>query len=271
MSVHSSVHEEIKEQQQKTKDMSTKGKLAYFWYYYKVHTIVAIGVVAIVVMFIHQLVTNRNYAFYATIINADYSLLQDNQWETEFEQYAEIDTEKYQACIDTSMVFSDDDTSEYALANMNKLLAMLQSGTIDVIVADTENFENYAQYEYLMNLDKVLPQEVLKKYQDNLYYTDAATFADTDNDELYIDSAGEIANPADYIIDHRDPSSMKDPIVVGIYLPENNKIMTTGCYDYLKENSITYQGHQSEAILGIPISSTKVDTILLFLEFMEEE
>ncbi|MBO5208892.1 MAG: hypothetical protein J6B68_06050 [Lachnospiraceae bacterium] len=268
MSAHSSIHEEIKEQKQKTKDMSAKGKLAYFWYYYKVHTIVTIAVIAVVIMFVHQYVTSRDYAFYATMINADYSLLQDNQWGSEFEQYAGIDTEEYQAYIDTSMVFTDDDTSEYALANMDKLLAMLQSGTIDVIIADTENFESYAQYEYLMNLEEVLPEEVLTKYQDYFYYTDAATFTDMDDDKIY--NAEEIANPADYVIDHSDPSTMEKPVVVGIYLPKDNKIMATGCYDYLEENGVTYQGYQSEAILGIPVSSTRVETVLSFLEFIEE-
>lgn len=269
MSAHSSIHEEIKEQQQKTKDMSAKGKLAYFWYYYKVHTIVAIVVVIFITALIHEVTTNRDYAFYATVINADYSLLQDNQWGAEFEEYAGIDTEEYQAYIDTSMMFTDDDTSEYALANMDKFLAMLQSGTIDVIIADTENFESYAQYEYMMNLEEVFPEEVLTKYQDYLYYTDAATFADPDDDTLYFDEG--YADPTKYVIDHKDPSTMEKPIPVGICLPKDNKLMATGCYDYLEENNITYQSYQSEAVLGIPISSKRLDNAILFLEFLEQE
>ena len=39
------VIDEIRQQQMKTKEMSTKGKLEYFWDYYKVHTIVAILVI----------------------------------------------------------------------------------------------------------------------------------------------------------------------------------------------------------------------------------
>ena len=31
------VHDEIKQQHMKTKDMSAKGRFEYFWYYYKVH------------------------------------------------------------------------------------------------------------------------------------------------------------------------------------------------------------------------------------------
>lgn len=269
MSAHSSIHEEIREQQQKMRDMSAKGKLSYFWYYYKVHTLVAIVVAVFAIVLIHDIVTNKDYAFYASIINADYSLLQDQNWNAEFEEYAEIDTEHYQAYLDTSMVFSEDDSSEYALSNMNKFIAMLQSGTIDVIIADTENFEGYAQFEYLMNLEEALPNEILEKYQDYFYYTDAATFEDEEDDTLYFDE--EYANKTEYTINHKDPDSMEQPILVGICLPENNKLIASGCYDYLAENNISYQGYPSEAVLGIPVTSTHLDNVLLFLEFLEED
>ncbi len=269
MSAHSSIHEEIKEQQQKTKDMSTKGKLSYFWYYYKVHTLVAIVVVSFLIILVRDILSNKDYAFYASVINADYSLLQEQNWSAEFEEYAGIDTKEYQAYIDTSMIFSEDDSSEYALSNMNKLIAMLQSGTIDVIVADTEHFENYAQFEYLMNLEEVLPKEVLEKYQDCFYYTDAATFEDEDDDTLYFDE--EYADKTEYIVNHHDPDSMEEPILVGICLPENTKLIASGCYDYLSENGVSYQGYPSQAVLGIPVTSTHFDNTLLFLEYLEED
>ena len=269
MSVHSSIHEEIKEQQQKTKDMSTKGKLSYFWYYYKVHTIVVVAVITIVGMFIHQFITNKDYAFYASIINADYSNLEENQWGPEFEEYADIDTEEYQAYIDTSIMLTDDDSSQYSMSNTEKMLAMLQTGIIDVIVADTETFENYAQYEYFVNLEEVLPEDVLAKYEDCLYYTDMATVDTGDDDTFYTES--ELENPADLVINHRDPSTMENPVPVGIILSKGNKIMDAGCYDYLAEAQTTYQGYPSEAILGIPVTSTKLDTVLKFLTFMEEQ
>ena len=36
------VHDEIKQQHMKAKDMTFKGRMEYFWYYYKVHTLVAV-------------------------------------------------------------------------------------------------------------------------------------------------------------------------------------------------------------------------------------
>ena len=265
-----SVVEEIREQQKKAlSEMNTKEKLAYFWDYYKVHTIVVIAAVFLIVMFIYQYATNKDYGFYAAIINADTTKLSDiDPWSKEFEQYVGMDTDKYQAYIDTTFVLSDDSSDQYALANTEKLMAMVQTGTIDVMVTDTANFEKYAQNEYFMNLEEVLPADVYAKYKDYLYYTDGATIDAVDDDKFYMPD--ELPDPSTYTVNHRDPSTMKKPIPVGICLPEGNKIIDSGCFDYLAETGVTYQGYPSEAVFGIPVTSEKLDTVLKFLEFIEE-
>ncbi len=66
-----SVVEEIREQQKKSlSTMSFKEKLAYFWDYYKVHALAAVILIIVTVSIIHQFVTNKDYAFYATVLNA---------------------------------------------------------------------------------------------------------------------------------------------------------------------------------------------------------
>lgn len=268
MSSQTSIHGEIKEQHQKTKDMSFKEKLAYFWYYYKVHTLVTIVGIGLIIMFIQQYVTNRDYAFYAAIINANTRYIEVNQWGDEFAEYAGVDTEEYQVYLDTSITLSDSDSTQYSLSNMEKLLAQLYTGIIDVIVADTETFESYAQNDCFTNLEEALPPDILAQYEGCLYYTDAASFDNGDDDTFYTES--ELDNPDDYVINHRDPSTMEKPVAVGICLPEDTKLMEIGCYDYLADNDVTYQGYPSDVVLGIPLSSTKVDTAVKFLAFLKE-
>ena len=70
MSSQMSVHDEIREQHKKTKDMTLQGKLSYFWYYYKIHAIVAILVIIFIISFVRQLMTHKEYGFYAAFINA---------------------------------------------------------------------------------------------------------------------------------------------------------------------------------------------------------
>lgn len=266
MSSQNSLHGEIKEQQQKTKDMSAKGRLSYFWYYYKVHTFVVIAVVAFIAMFIRQFRENKDYAFYAALINADISHIADNQWGDEFAEYAGIDTDKYRAYIDTSVVLSEAGSTQYSISSAEKLLVMMQTGIVDVIVADTETFENYAQNDFFVTMENALPKEVLEKYADCLYYTDAATFNKGDDDTFY--TLDELDDPATFLIDHRNPATMEQPIPVGICLSKGNKIMDTGCYDYL--SAVTYQGYPTEIVLGIPVTSVQLDTILKFLTFLEQ-
>lgn len=268
MSSHTSMHGEIREQHQKTKDMSFRGKLDYFWYYYKIHTLVVIAVIALAVSLIHSFVTNKDYAFYAVLINVDHSRISDNQWGEEFTEYAGIDTEEYQVYMDTSMTISNLDYSTSSYANIEKLMAMIYSGTIDVIVTDTGSFESYAQNEYFLNLETILPEKTLEKYQDYLYYTDAASF-DTGMDDALSDEDGQ-KNSDTIVINHRDPSAMEQPVPVGICLPEGNKIIETGCFDYLNANNMTFQGYPSEAVLGIVATTEHMDTVLKFLDFLEE-
>lgn len=268
MSSHTSIHGEIREQHQKTRDMSLKGKLEYFWYYYKIHTFVALAVIAFVIMFIQQYRANKDYAFYAILINVDGAYIQNNQWGDAFSEYAGIDTDEYSTYIDTSFALSTSNYSEYYISNMEKLTVMIQTGMVDVIVADTAVFESQAQNEYYADLESVLPEETLEKYKDYLYYTDAASF-NRSTEALYSDE--EMPGADTFIINHRDPLTMEQPVPVGICLPEGNKLVETGCYDYLSQSATTYQGYPSEAVLGIPVTATHSDTIMKFLAFLESD
>ena len=260
MSSQNSLYGEIKEQHRKTKNMSLKGKLGYFWDYYRIHTAVVLAVLVLAVMFIRQYRANKDYAFYAVLLNVDTSRIQNDQWKDEFSEYAGIDTDEYSAAIDTSFIISKDNLSEYSITSQEKLVVMISAGIIDIIVADSETFEYQAQSEGFANLETILPKEMLDKYRDYLYYTDAATFEATANALYSADT---------FIIDHHDPSSMEQPIPVGICLPKGNKLTETGCYDYLTESNTMYQGYPSEAVFGIVANSTHIDTVIKFLEFLE--
>ena len=263
-----SIIEEIREQQKKSlKNMSRKEKLAYFWDYYKIHTGVVIIVLALVSVFTYQFVTSKDYAFYATLINVrfnDTNYELSELWAEEFLEYAQIDSDKYQVAIDTSITMSTD--SQYDIANQEKMLAMMQAGIISAIVADTEAFETYAQNEYFYDLESLLTAEELEKYASYLYYTDAAAFADPNDDTFYDEE--ELTNPTDFIINHRDPSTMKQPVAVGFILTEDNMLADAGYYDYLSNPEYDYQGYPSDAVLGIPATNKEPELTIRFLEFL---
>lgn len=270
MSSQMSVHDEIREQQKKTKDMTLKGKLSYFWDYYKIHTIVAILVVAFVISLIRSFVTHKDYGFYATLINAYSPDINDQTsatWADEFLQYAGLNPDEYQVYIDTTVMISEDSSTPYAASNREKMVAMMQVGEINAIISDTETFEGYAQVEYFYDLESIFTAEELAPYRDYLYYTDINPDEEEDNDILFNEEAQQAIYNQN--IDHMDPSSMTNPVAVGICIPaEDNKLAEAGYYTYLSENNTTFQGHPSQVIMGIPVSNQEPQLALKFLEYL---
>lgn len=275
MSSHNSVVEEIREQQKKAfATMTPREKLAYFWDYYKVHTIAAVIVVVFVISFINSYRSNKPFAFYAILLNADTSgdhAVTAAAWDEAFMEYAGIDPEAYQVNIDTSVSISADGGSQYDVANRQKMAAMMQAGDIHAIVADTETFEGYARLEYFYDLNTVFTKEELAPYADLLYYTDGAAFDEDTGDTL---EDMETAQEAVYnsVIDHSDPSTMEKPAAVGIRIPQTgNKLGDSGCYDYIADRGYTFQGYPSEIVIGIPLSVESPKITLQFLNYLFED
>lgn len=275
MSSHETVGEEIREvQRQAFATMNFKEKLAYFWDYYKVHTIAAILVIVFLICFINAYRSNKPYAFYAVLLNAasteanhDTSVILAD----EFMEYADIDPEAYQVNIDTTVYISADGGSQYEAANRQKMAAMMQLGDIHAIVADTEAFESYAGLENFYVLTDIFSEEELAPFADSLYYTDAAAFDEETGDTL---EELETAQKAVYekVIDHGDPSSMEKPVAVGVRIPKTgNRLADAGYYAYLDENNYTFQGYPCEVVIGIPLSVENPSLVLQFLHFLEAE
>lgn len=271
MATGTSVNDEIREQHQKAKEMSTKGKIAYFWDYYKIHAIAVICLIAFAVSFVRQIAANKPYAFYATLLNAvtdtentDTSVI----WENEFLEFAGIDAEAYRVCIDTTLFLSSGGDSQYDMANRQKMVAMMHAGDIHAIVADTETFESYAHAGTFYDLSTIFTEEELAPYADLLYYTDGAAF---DEDSAGTLTEMEAAQKAFYekVIDHSDPSAMEKPVPVGIRIPASgNKLADAGYYRYLQEGDHSFQGYPSETVLGIPLSAEDPKPALQFLSYL---
>lgn len=272
MSSQNSVIEEIREQQKKAfATMTPKEKLAYFWDYYKIHTIVAIAVIVFIIAFINSYRSNKPIAFYAVMLNADSygdNAAVANTWSEGFMEYAGIDPAAYQVNIDTSVTISADGGDQYEVANRQKMMAMMHAGDIHAIVADTETFEGYARLEYFYDLKSTFSEEELAPYADLLYYTDGAAFDEETGDTL---EEMEAAQEAIYnmTIDHGDPSSMEKPVAVGIRIPQTgNRLGDSGYYDYIFESDYTFQGYPSEVVIGIPLSVEDPKLTLQFLDYL---
>lgn len=266
-----SIAKEIREEQKKAlRTMNTREKLAYFWEYYKIHTLAAIMLTAMVISLVKQYVTHKDMRFYAVLIDA---LITDSNsglneiLSEEFLEYAQIDPGEYEVYFDTSISISENTDAQYLYVNQQKLFALLAAGSINAFIADTEIFEEYAQLEYFYDIESLLSGEELDKYGPYLYYTDASTFGKAS--DISLDDENTWEDPGNLVINHRDPSTMDKPVAVGVVLTEGNKIADAGYYTYLRQVGYEYQGYPSDAVLGIPLACKEPELVIRFLEYLQ--
>lgn len=260
------VIDEIRQQQMKTKEMSAKGKLEYFWDYYKVHTIVAILVIFFAAMFIRDVATAKDYNFYSILFNA--RQLSGDGLESAFSEYAGLDTENYECYIDASTGLSLTSFTEYDMATVQKLMATIQIGDLDTVVFNSELFNNYAGNEMFLDLRTVLSEEELNVWKDYLYYIDyvevAAEREDVDVEEALAekDAADDEMRQQEILEEtnrHRSPEGMAEPVPVGIFMEESPFAEKSGAYSGLVP------------VFGFVSTSKRTETGKQFLEFLWDD
>lgn len=261
------IWEETKKQTLKMKGRPLKEKLAYIWEYYHIVILIAAGAIFILASLIKAFVTSKDYALSVVMINSVAGAFEGvtDEWTAELTDTLDFDQKKYEVYIDTSiMIGGPNVTASQEYASLQKFAALMSSKSMDIITADTPRFEQYAQNQYFCDLRDVFSQEELDEMTEYIYYTDAATYSDYGSD---VDPSVDVnAIQAAYVIDHRDPSSMKEPVPVGFFIPESSRLGASGIYSHLPAED-AFQGHTPEAVIGIAINSPRLDNAKTGVEF----
>ncbi len=256
------INDEIREQTKKFKDMSLKEKWEYFWEYYKINVIVIVLVGTFVISMIHNFVTAKDYCFNGMMLNA--AMMDQEKISEAFAEYAELDTEKYECYIDASSTLSYQHPSEYELATSQRIVALIQSKELDGLVFDAEAFYNYAFNQVFMDLREIYTAEELSAMEGRIYYIDMAEIrraeeAEQDTGESYTLTSLTPEEIIEEAQTHRDPSTMEEPIPVGIFVDDSP----------FAEKSKAYLG--LVPIYGISITSQRVEVSKQFLEFLFDD
>lgn len=252
------ISDEIRQEQKKLKGRSIKEKLSYFWDYYKIHTLcVAVGIFLIFTI-VRDIRNTKPSAFYGSYFNALQTFDGEAQME-EFEAFAGIDSESYEATLDTTMYYTLTDMSETTLATSQRFAAMVSAQEIDMVIADEDVFSNYAVNEIFADLREIMSEEELAEYEGNIFYIDRAEIEAAEEADAYWgydDDSEYFADLEETFHDHHDPSVMADAIPVGIYVGDSKLISESECYP------------ASVPVFGIPANTTRLDTALKYLEFL---
>lgn len=258
------VMDEFKEEREALKHGTPKEKISYFIYYYKWHVIITVAVIAMVVSFIVQLVNRKDNAIYVCMLNtaakgADGSLDESSvdDFGAEFAQYAGIDTSKYAVYHDTSMRIDYESMGEDTFNSSQKYMACLAAAEMDVMLTDEASLELYAYQEDFYDLREFLSGEQFEKYSPYFYYIDMVKVAERNE---IMDSADNLYT--DYTLiapDPRKPEEMDDPVPVGIYLDDCEKIRE---HFYFKSDDV---------VACVFVNTQKPDIALQYLDFLMDD
>lgn len=244
--------DEFREERENVKKKSFPDRIKYFWYYYKWYLIACVVVVIVAINIIYSIIIHKDTAFYAAFLNSQ-KISAGSQFQEGFEEYIEIDPNKYVVYFDTSIIINENVTKESSFASSQKLLVYTASSELDAIVGGSDIFPNYAYGDMFIDLREILNEEQLAKYEPYFYYIDRAVIEALD--EAYTtaqkDTIPEFAEPT-------KPEEMKEPIPVGIFVTDCSK---------LTDN---YQFMGDYVVLGVIGNTARLENTLKFIEYIFE-
>ena len=252
------IHEETKNQHLKMKDKPFKEKAMYYFGYYKYHALGVIVGIGILISIVHAVASSKDYCFNAMIFNSSNingEFLADN-----FSEYADFDLNEYDCSIDANLVDGKNASGFNDASAGTKFTAMMATKDLDIAVYDSFNFYIKALNSVYINLNEVLTDEQIKKYEPYFYYIDMEEVKAAEEDDAVIVNAGllesdEKALEAD-IKKHMDPSNMKEPIAVGIVISDSNLITATDAYP------------SGYPVLGIIVNSQRIPAATKFIDYI---
>ncbi|MFN2937909.1 hypothetical protein ACKX2D_02570 [Lachnospiraceae bacterium YH-ros2226] len=214
------ISDEIREQHKKLKNAPLRKKLSYFFHYYFLWTVLIIAAAVCVILLAKAFLQRKTNAFSAVFLNSETN--DANQGDTLKETLDKTWGLSSHEAIDldfTSTLTPGGSQDETDMGTITKLAAAVREKSLDAMVCDAWNFNHLADQSMFSDLRKHLSKEELIHLQGRIYYIDGAAL--NKKEEITSESREDFKLP--------DPTSMKDPIPVGVILSDSN---------YLKDNSL---------------------------------
>lgn len=249
------VMDEFKEEREALKNAPLKDKIKYFWCYYKWHTFAVIVAIAIVISLVNTFLSYKETGFYAAFINTLPAARTSEECAEEFGNLTGIDMKEYQVVFDTNMFIDMDRMDEGTVANTQKMMVYIAAGDLDMVVTDTASLRQYAYQESFVDLTTILTPEQQKKYEPYYYYIDRKLSQEIKQASEDLDNEYVPVYPADPF----DPTSMEDPVPVGV------------CMDSCTKLKNDFRFRDGNVVLSIVTSAKHKELAVQYLEYVFEE
>ena len=163
--------DEIRLEQDKLKEQPFSKKIEYFWYYYKIHVIIIVLSACMFGNILHSVLSKKETVLSIAYINA-FPNIDDEVFIEDFEIYLDLNPQKQQVLLDSSYYIDETSTSPYATTYSQKFASNAMAGNLDVVLADVAHFDYYGAQGFFQDLNTILPEDILEKYTNNLFYID---------------------------------------------------------------------------------------------------
>ncbi len=221
---NNSIHDEIREQNAKLRDAPLKEKIEYFQEYYLKTTILIVIAVIFVVYLAYSILTAPSDTAFAAFFYNNTGDPSSTELIDGFTAYMNIDTEKHEAYIDATMNYAPDNNSYDAYVSLEKSMAVITTGELDIVVGDTDTLDYFARGECLLDITAVLPDDLLTQFADKLYYAKSGENGERIPIGVYVTDSPKL-NQYFYYVD-------KEPIL-GIVINSDNIDNATAFLRYI--------------------------------------
>lgn len=243
--------DEFREERESIKQKSFKEKFQYFLDYYKWHAIGGIVLTVCVISLITSVLSHKESAFYGAFVNAT-QMPDFETFREDFAVRAGIDLTKNDVLFDTNLYITDRANDQAALYATQRLMVYVSAGDVDVITGGPAIINQYAYNEFFRDLRQVLPEDLQEQLAPYYYYMDASLVAEK---KARLDN-GETDFTLNYPSNPADPTSMAEPVPVGLYIQDCLRL----------RRAFAFQ--DETVILGAVTNGSNTDAVLEFIRLI---
>lgn len=245
--------DEFREERAQIKNQPFKKKLNYFWTYYKWFVIVGVIVIILIVSGIRSYLDKKEFALYGVCLNAFPLYEEIDPLAAGFEEFAVINTDKYNVSFNSTLTLTDQ-MDQNGVNATQFITVYIAAKDLDVAVMDPIRFSKYAYQETYLDLRELLDADMLENLSDKLYYVDKSVIDEINALVSKSESIDDVEIP-----DPFKPEQMKEPIPVGINLNEAEKFTSAYYYD------------NNEAYLGVIVNTENREMALKLIQYLFSE
>lgn len=246
--------DEFRAEREAMKTAPFKKKLAYFWDYYKWHTIITILLLIFVGSYIHTVVTATEDTLNGILLNTYSTDDVTSDIINEFAEKEEIDLTKYSITLNTTLAYSVDGSTSYSTSTGDTrqvILANTGAGLLDFISGDLTSMTDLAYVSMFLDLREVLTEEQITAYEPYFLYVDQAILDEIEAANENYEDTSDIIIP-----DCSKPEEMENPVPVLIDMSQSDKL--TSIYTYNVEG----------LSFGVTASLANKETTLAFIDYL---